>query len=74
MKALHREGNWQLLPTGKRPKAIQSYILHICPTGGRYYWYAGSMDGACNHCGEYVANGVLGLWTLHNFDWIGFVK
>lgn len=75
MTRLHEEGNWQLLPSGRHNKQIQSYILHVCPdAGAHYYWYSRNMDGACNHCGEYVATGVLGLWRLHNFEWIGTWK
>ena len=72
---LHEEGNWKLHPTTQpRIATIQSFILHTCPTGKSYYWYDGNMDDACYHCGEYVASGVLGLWKLHNFDWLGSVK
>ncbi len=74
---LMEEGVWSLRAhiTGqyKAPASkLNSYIAHPCPsTGVMYYWYSLSLiDTECMGCKEHPPEEIMGLWKLHNMDYI----
>lgn len=72
-------GDWKLMDhvdsLGNRVTVslLNSYISHDCPNieNRMYYWYAlKSLDDACHGCAEKPDEGIMGLWRLHNMDYI----
>ena len=71
-------GYWQLRGTNDRAKqwndGLDSYIVHCCPkasdSGDRWWWTISGIDDDCTMCGEYPPKDMLGLYKLHNFDWL----
>ena len=53
------------------PSLLYSYITHQCPTKGMYYWYAlRLLDDKCVGCHKNPPDEIMGLWKLHNMDYI----
>ncbi len=74
---LMEEGGWLLRAhnTGVRnkgPSRLQSYISHTCPAGKTtYYWYSLMLiDTVCFGCQERPPDDLMGLWKLHNMEYI----
>ena len=69
--SLIREGDWELFPYHVKTTMLQSYIKHVCPEGGNWYWYtARTIEHPCRGCGECPNPSVLGAWKLHNWDYL----
>ena len=74
---LHEVGPWKLVKHdtslgGPPGSLLLSYIAHTCvPTGSNYYWYnLGLINEACDGCHENPPKEIMGLWKLHNMDYI----
>ncbi len=75
---LHGKDPWKLVahdtPLGKPPRSkLYSFIEHLCPSHEdlKMYWYSLELiDEACGRCGEFPPVGIMGLWRLHNMDYI----
>ena len=68
------EGNWKLKENIARTSetSLLSYISHDCPEGrGRRFWFLPhAIDACCYDCNASPPPGMLGLWKLHNWDYI----
>ncbi len=67
------EGEWELLALTEVESAeLKSYIVHDCPNWAvrKYWWMVLIMDKACTTCHKHPPNGMLGLWKLHNWQYI----
>ncbi len=74
---LMEEGMWFLRAhntcmRNKSPSRLQSYIAHTCPVVKlTYYWYSLMLiDTVCSGCQERPPNDLMGLWKLHNMEYI----
>ncbi len=69
----------RVTPFAEQRYNLHSYIAHMCPSSRmwRFWWDLMIIDQACLYCGEYPPEDMMGLWKLHNFEWIqsnGVVK
>ena len=74
MSCLHKVDNWEIRTTNESAKplyGLHSYIAHYCPVLKTCrYWWALPLAGRCVGCNYPPPEDVLGLWKLHNFDYI----
>ena len=69
---LLKDGCWELRSHHSRKYLLVSFIQHYCPVlQEKRYWYSiPLMDHKCSGCQEYVPEDMMGLWKLHNMDYI----
>lgn len=69
---LFEMGSWSLRVHNTTLTLLQSYIQHQCPIAKtRLYWYSlKRINEACRRCSEYPPDDIMGLWKLHNMDYI----
>ncbi len=75
---LMQEGPWQLMTTAdleSHEPNLHSWIVHHCPNResreyGNCWWNLSIINRSCDGCDEYPPTGIMGLWKLHNFDYI----
>jgi hypothetical protein len=78
--SLMKDGPWELIPTNKsviHRYNLYSFIMHTCAASHavdvthQYWWSLDFIDSKCHTCGEYPPDDMMGLWKLHNWDYIG---
>ena len=75
-RILLKMDTWQLIKhetsVGSSVQSLlYSYIAHACAGQGTYYWYSiNSIDDKCRSCGKNPPDEMMGLWKLHNMDYI----
>lgn len=75
-RVLYETGRWQLVrhetSVGDTVQVLlHSYIAHACLGKGTYYWYSiSSIDDKCFGCHNSPPDEIMGLWKLHNMDYI----
>jgi len=73
---LMKDGCWELRLHHVRLQhvtaTLNSYIRHYCPkTKMNLYWYSLPLiDTKCTGCGANPPEHIMGLWKLHNYDYI----
>ena len=70
---LMREGVWELRTiTSYAEHNLHSYIVHECPLVSTpyYWWHLDNIDKTCYECKKHPPTDIMGLWKLHNFDYI----
>jgi hypothetical protein len=73
---LMKEDCWELRATTEYARRLHpslfSYIAHHCPIAEawRYWWMPIAIDTMCAECSETPPSDMLGLWKLHNFNYI----
>ena len=70
---LHQEGEWRLDRMPSSQWAWNSWLIHGCQQsrdngirGGAYALWGTAYE--CCACHERAPDGLIALWTLHNFD------
>ena len=69
---LLKDGCWELRSHSSKTYLLNSYIQHMCPAyEEKRYWYSIPLiDHICEGCQEYPPESMMGLWKLHNLDYI----
>jgi hypothetical protein len=72
---LIRDGDWELRRVAPVPHILNlhSYIAHKCSIGASdaYFWWSLNLvEEACFGCSERPPPNLMGVWKLHNFDYI----
>ena len=70
---LMKEGCWEIRAHTKLGwSLLNSFIQHYCPVyETKRYWYALPLiDHICEGCKEHPPESIMGLWKLHNMDYI----
>lgn len=69
---LMRDGEWVLRPYENSATLLRSLIIHTCSEAKTtFYWYGLlGMDSPCYGCHQYPPQNMIGLWKLHNMDYI----
>lgn len=76
MTTLMQNGDFELVMYEKIPNDpypdLHSYITHTCGKSkySRYLVWESVIEMPCAGCGKIPPEDILGLWRLHNFDWI----
>lgn len=74
---LHEDGAWRLYRvTYTQPPQVRSYIGHMCPDRMKsvWRWSIANMDLPCPECGETPPDEMVGLYKLHNWDYLRSTK
>lgn len=75
-KLLMRKRCWDLVSTNDglvRRYNLNSYIVHKCPQADdrlQYWWSMDLINTVCYNCHEYPPDHVMGLWKLHNWEYV----
>ncbi len=69
---LMKDGDWEIRAHTSSCHMLNSYIQHYCAVAKqKYYWYSLPMlNTACHGCKGQAPDGIMGLWKLHNMDYI----
>jgi hypothetical protein len=77
-EALMTIRNWRLIRSGSdviRRYNLYSYIMHAChppeePITRQFWWSLDLINTKCRSCHEYPPDEMMGLWKMHNWEYI----